>query len=75
MRENYMNDPRKLINTPSAMPPGGGYGREGGFRGGYQNQRGGYRRFDNGRDGGPDGHGPRSNRAYFDYDDPTKYQN
>ena len=79
-KEAYMNDPRKLINQPGfqfGQPQGGGgFVREGGFRGGYQG-RGGFRRGDDGREGGDQGGRPphfNSNRRYVDYDDPQKYQ-
>ena len=65
-RENYLGDPKKMVNQPTAaafQQPQESYPRGGGFRGG--NMRGG-RRFDGGYSG---------NRGYTDYDDPSRYQN
>jgi hypothetical protein len=79
LKENYFNDPRKLINQPNFIPggpSGSGYSREGGpgYRGGYSSSQrgGGYRRYEE------RGEGERSqqnaNKRYYDYDDPAKYQ-
>lgn len=73
-KENYLNDPRKLINQPTYPSTGsgpGGFNREGGYRGGYQQSgsRGGYRRNEEGGENG----GRQPNKKYFDYDDPQKY--
>ena len=65
-RENYLADPKKMVNQPIAAPfhqPQEPFQRGGGFRG---NMRGGRGRFDGGFSG---------NRGYTDYDDPSRYQN
>lgn len=60
IKENYLNDPRKLVNTPSF---GGAQGRD--FRGGYgSGGRGGFRGGRDNRDG----------RGYIDHDDPMRNQ-
>ncbi len=72
-RENYIDDPNKLINTPMPSHGGGGYG--GYHGGGGYRDRGGYRKryegggshFDRDRD-------ERKKRDYIDYDDPQRYQ-
>lgn len=65
IKDNYMNDPRKLVNTPS-FQAGGAQGRDGAFRGGYQGgARGGFRGGRDNRDG---------SKPYIDHDDPTRYQ-
>ena len=64
-RENYFNDPRKMINQP-----GTGMGHQGhmsrGGPGGNRGFRGG--RYEDGGRGGAD------RGRYVDYDDPARYK-
>lgn len=76
LKENYMEDPHKFINTFS-LSGYGGYG-QGEGRGGYGRDRGGDRRFgaaDRRRYDRQDFEGGerRPRKDYVDYDDPTTF--
>ena len=80
LRENYFNDPKKLINQPGGYGLGMGGSGYGGSRGGMMfsgGGRGGYRKYDDQRDdrhGGGGYHRDNMSKRYVDYDDPSRYK-
>ena len=75
-KENYLSDPKKLVNQPGGYLGAANFNREGGFnRGGYQGGRGGRGGNRYGDREGGEGARFQNTRPYTDYDDPARYQN